>query len=336
MDALDIAVVVPAYNAAATLPDTLAALARQTYDAGRVNVVVVDDGSTDDTAAVAARFGATVVRQKNQGPAAARNAGVAASAGDLVVFTDADCVPVPDFLAALTAPFCADPDVAGAQGAYITTQRSLTARFAQLEFEDRYAYAARFPCLDLVATYAAAFRRAAFTQSGGFDTAFTKADNEDTELSYRLCRLGHRLVFAPDARVAHRHPATLGRYLRIKAGRAFWRLRACREHPEKLVRDGYTPPVIRVQTALGALSLGGIVLWPACGGSLALLAAAAVLATSLPFARFAARRDRVVGLLAPGFVLARSLAFAAGALAGAARRFWPGKECRTPKPGARP
>jgi len=336
VESLDVAVVVPAYNAAVTLPDTLAALARQTYDAGRVDVVVVDDGSTDDTAAVAARFAASVVRQDNQGPAAARNAGVAASSGDVIVFTDADCVPEPDFLTALTAPLRADPDVAGAQGAYSTTQQSLTARFAQLEFEDRYAYAARFPCLDLVATYAAAFRRAVFTEAGGFDTAFTRADNEDTELSYRLCRLGRRLVFAPAARVAHRHPATLGRYLRIKASRAFWRLRACREHPEKLVRDGYTPPVIRVQTALGALCLAGIILSPMLGGGLVFLATAAIVATSLPFARFAARRDRVVGLLAPGFVLARSLAFAAGALVGAARRFWPGRECRAPKPGARP
>ncbi|WP_300156696.1 glycosyltransferase [Solidesulfovibrio sp.] len=336
MAPLDVAVVVPAYNAAATLPETLAALARQTYDAGRVEVVVVDDGSSDGTAAVAARFGITVVRQENRGPAAARNAGVAASAGHVVVFTDADCVPEPDFLAALVAPLLADPGVAGAQGAYRTTQTSLTARFAQCEFEDRYAYASRFPCLDLVATYAAAFRRDVFEAAGGFDAAFTKADNEDTELSYRLCRLGRRLVFAPEARVAHRHPATLGRYLRVKAGRAYWRLRACRNHPEKLVRDGYTPPVIRFQTALGAVCLGGVALWPVLGGAVAAGAAAGIMLSSLPFARFAARRDSAVGLLAPGFVLARSLAFAAGALAGAARRFAPGSACDASGGGKRP
>ena len=84
MAAFDIAVVVPAYNAAATLPDTLAALARQTYDTGRVDVVVVDDGSTDDTAALAQSFAArdarfTVVRQPNAGCSAARNSRLTAS-----------------------------------------------------------------------------------------------------------------------------------------------------------------------------------------------------------------------------------------------------------------
>ncbi len=311
----DIAVVVPAYNAAATLPATLAALARQAYDAGAVAVVVVDDGSTDETAAVAARGGARVIRQENRGPAAARNAGAAATRGDILVFTDADCVPDPDFLAALTAPLAADPDLAGVQGAYRTDQTALVARFAQVEFEDRYRHAARFPSLDLVATYAAAYRREVFAAAGGFDDAFTKADNEDTELSYRLCRLGHRLAFAPAARVAHRHPATVGRYLRIKASRAYWRLRACREHPEKLVRDGYTPPVVRAQTALAGLLVAGLALWPlaAVGGWLALAGAAGIAASSLPFARFAAGRDPAVARVAPLLVLGRSVAFAAGA-----------------------
>jgi GT2 family glycosyltransferase len=224
-------VVIPAYNAAGSLGDTLAALDAQTIGRHAFAVIVVDDGSADDTADVAARFGAAVIRQPNAGPAAARNAGARAAADcDILVFTDADCAPAPDFLARLIAPL-ADPAVSGVQGAYRTRQTALLARFAQLEFEDRYASVSRRPTIDLVATYAAAYRKAVFDAAGGFDPSFRVADNEDTELSYRLTAAGHRLVFAPDALVSHRHPASLVRYLRIKARRACWRFRACREHP---------------------------------------------------------------------------------------------------------
>lgn len=314
MPARSISVVVPAYNAAATLPETLSALAAQTSDKSLLEVLVVDDGSTDATADVAAAHGARVIRQENRGPAAARNAGAAAATGDILVFTDADCTPLPDFLEQLARPF-ADPAVAGVQGAYRTRQTGRVARFAQLEFEDRYLYAARFPSLDLVATYAAAFRREVFLAAGGFDTSFPVADNEDTEFSYRLCRAGHRLAFAPRAMVFHRHPASLPRYLRTKTRRAYWRMAACREHPEKILRDGYTPGLLRAQTGLAGLCGLGLALWPVTrvGGWLALVALLALLASSVPFARFAWRRDRSVAFAAPGIVCARAFAFALGA-----------------------
>ncbi|EKO41163.1 MAG: glycosyltransferase [Solidesulfovibrio magneticus str. Maddingley MBC34] len=326
-------VVIPAYNAAATLGDALDALDAQTIPRSAFSVIVVDDGSSDATAALARAKGASVISQPNAGPAAARNAGAAAAPpdSDILVFTDADCAPAPDFLARLTAPLD-DGAVAGVQGAYRTRQTSLVARFAQIEFEDRYAYTAKRPTIDLVATYAAAYRRAVFDEAGGFDTSFRAADNEDTELSYRLAAAGHRLVFAPDAMVYHRHPAALFRYMRIKASRAFWRLRACREHPEKLVRDGYTPPVIRLQTVLAGLFALAALLAPfsRTAGWSALAALAALLASALPFARFAARRDPTVARLAPAFVALRSLAFAAGLAWGLAGRLLPATACRPP------
>lgn len=331
-----VTVVVPAYNAAATLPATLAALAAQTYAAGEVEVIVVDDGSRDATAAVAARYGVTVIRQTNQGPAVARNVGAAAGRGDILVFTDADCEPHPDFLTELLRPLD-DPGVTGVQGAYRTRQRELVARFAQFEFEDRYAFTSRFPCLDLVATYAAAFRREVFLGQGGFDASYPVANNEDTEFSYRLCRLGHRLVFAPKALVYHRHPASLARYVRIKFSRAYWRLAACRDHPGKVWRDGYTPGIVRLQTGLAGLFGLGLALWPlvAPGGMVALGSGAILLASAAPFAAQAGKRDRSVALAAPGIVFARSLAFAAGAAWAVWGRLTRPKAC-APRGGGRP
>jgi len=97
---VQVSVVVPAHDAAATLPATLAALEAQEIEAP-FEVIVVDDGSKDRTAQLAERAGVRVVRNRRPlGPGAARNAGVAASTGSALAFTDADCVPTRGWLAA--------------------------------------------------------------------------------------------------------------------------------------------------------------------------------------------------------------------------------------------
>lgn len=100
-DQPDVTVVVPVRNAAGLLPRLLAALDRSSFD-GRWETVIVDDASTDTTAAVAEGWGARVIRLERQsGPAASRNAGLRAARAPLVAFTDADCEPSPRWLAAL-------------------------------------------------------------------------------------------------------------------------------------------------------------------------------------------------------------------------------------------
>ncbi len=93
-------VIVPARNAASTLPTTLAGLARQSHDSP-FEVFVVDDGSTDETVELARAHPVVtdVIEQDGRGPAAARNAGAARAGGDVLAFLDADCDPTPDWLA---------------------------------------------------------------------------------------------------------------------------------------------------------------------------------------------------------------------------------------------
>lgn len=98
-------VVVPARDAERTIAACLAALTRQSLAPADVEVIVVDDGSTDDTAAIAARFaGVRVLRQGRRGADAARRAGAAAARGELVAFADPDDVPPEDWLEGLLAP----------------------------------------------------------------------------------------------------------------------------------------------------------------------------------------------------------------------------------------
>jgi len=312
-----ISVIIPAYNAEAILSRCLVALQGQTLPPAEV--IVVDDGSTDATAEIAQGFAVRVIRQANAGPAAARNAGAQAACGDLLLFTDADCAPACDWVQRMAAPF-EDPTVAGAKGVYCTHQPELVARFVQREYEDKYDRMRGQSAIDFIDTYSAAYRRDVFIQAGGFDTAFPTASVEDQEFSFRLARAGHRLVFAPDACVAHLHDRTLGEYARRKFWIGYWKAQVTRRYPDKLIRDSHTPQVLKVQMGLAAA--GGVSL--ALGvltGRVRFVRWAARLwtilgLTTLPFVRKVWSQDRTVALLAPVLLFVRAWALGVGFVLG--------------------
>ena len=310
-------VVVPARDAAATIGACVAAVLAQRFPADRRELIVVDDGSRDGTAAVARDAGARVVSETGRGPAAARNAGARAASGDLLLFTDADCVPDPDWIARLVAPF-RDPDVVATKGAYRTEQPQLVARFAQAEYEDKYRRMRHFPTIDFVDTYSAAYRRDAFLLAGGFDERYRQAANEDLDLSFRLAEQGSRMIFVPDALVRHTFPTRLRDYARRKYKVGYWKPLLHRDHPEKAKSDSHTPGTLRLQIVLaalaGALAVPGLVWRPAGWG----LAAALIghVASSLPMAVRSARADRRLLPAVPILVLVRSYALGIGYPAG--------------------
>jgi glycosyltransferase involved in cell wall biosynthesis len=300
-------VIVPVYQAAGVLGHCLDALGRQSLPRNEYELIVVDDGSTDDTAAVARGRGADqVLTVPHGGPSAARNAGMHAAGGEIVLFTDADCEPAPDWLALMAAAF-ADPQVMGAKGAYRTRQRSLIARLVQLEFEIRYGRMARLPRIDFIDTYAAAYRRDLLLRYGGFDTAFPIPSAEDVDLSFRIARDGHLLRFVPAAQVWHRHPASLRHYLARKGLYGYWRALLYLRYPDKISGDAHTDPALKAQFAL--LALAGVSLLIGLAWRPALLPAAAALVaffgSTLPFVRWAWRRDRAVALAWPAVTLLR-------------------------------
>jgi glycosyltransferase involved in cell wall biosynthesis len=111
-----ISVIIPAWNAAERLAETLASIAAQTLPADEV--LVVDDGSTDSTAAVAKAAGARVLRQARQGPGAAMNAGIAATRGDLIAWLEDDDRWAPTKLALQAAALADDHALAGVFGQF--------------------------------------------------------------------------------------------------------------------------------------------------------------------------------------------------------------------------
>ena len=312
-------VIVPAYQAADSLGLCLDALNAQTVARDLYEVIVVDDGSTDGTGEIAQQAGARVITQRNAGPAAARNAGAAAGRGDLLLFTDADCAPVPGWIAALAVPF-ADERVAGAKGTYLTSQRALVPRFTQLEYEDRYDRMAGVESIDFVDTYSAAYRRDIFLANAGFDPAFRF--DEDQEFSFRLTEKGYRLVFAPAAQVYHRHNPTLAAYARRKFLMAHWKVPVTRRHPSRAMRDSHTPQALKLQMGLAAVTAVAFLIaalvsltgWGLGAPALAvcLLPALVFGLTEIPFLVKVWRRDRGVTLPAVGLLWVRAFALGTG------------------------
>lgn len=304
-------VIVPAYNAAETIGACVNALQQQTVDPTCYEVIVVDDGSTDDTGRIASAAGAQVLHQPRSRPAAARNTGIRAARGQLVCFTDADCEPTREWLARLTAPF-ADPAVTGCKGTYATRQRSLIARFVQVEYEDKYDLLTGQRYIDFIDTYSAAYRREALLANNGFDETFPYL--EDQELSFRLAARGYKMVFQPEAVVYHRHAPTLAAYFRKKFIIGFWKAQVVRRFPERGVKDSHTPQVMKAQMGLMALFLlaGAATLLMPLTGLVAALLLFAFLLTTIPFMRKTWRRDPAVTPVAPLLLAARALGLGFG------------------------
>jgi GT2 family glycosyltransferase len=321
-----ISVIIPARNAGQTIAACLEALSHQTYPVELIEIIVVDDGSTDGTCSVVASFHSVrLISQDPAGPAAARNRGVAHAQGEIALFTDADCAPLPDWIEEMIAPLV-HGEAIGTKGAYLTRQSSLVARFVQAEYEDKYTRMARFPSIDFVDTYAAAYRRDIFQANGGFDLAFPTASVEDQEFSFRMARQGYKMVFVPDARVYHaRHAADLITYFRKKFHIGYWKVQVHKRHPEKLLSDAHTPQILKLQillVALGGLSaLAGLSVFLAGGPGtiffhfLAYIGIAFTL-TTLPFVFRTWRSDRSVALVSPGLLFTRALALGLGFASG--------------------
>ncbi len=310
-------IIIPTLNGASRIGTCLDALLPQV--AGRdAEILVVNDGSTDNTAEVVERYsGIRLITQANAGPAAARNRGAREARGKIILFTDDDCVPMLDWLDAMIEPF-ADPEVVGVRGVYRTHQERLAARFVQIEYEDRYRLMAGLPRIDFVDTYSAAFRRDLFLEMTGYDISFPVASAEDIELSYRMSARGWKMKFAPAAIVYHTHPDTLWRYLKKKYKFAFWRVLAVRKNPSKAVKDSHTPQLMKLQLLFApALPLAvavDLVARPAVPASVLVVAISII--STLPFALRAISKDPIVGLLSPALLAARAWAQVLGVAAG--------------------
>jgi glycosyltransferase involved in cell wall biosynthesis len=316
-----ISVIIPAFNAMSTLPACLEALNKQSTPPDEI--IVVDDGSDDNTSQVALAHGAKLLTQPHKGPAAARNLGISQASGAIILFTDADCEPVVNWVAEMLLPF-SDPQVVGVRGSFQTHQKEKVARLIQLEFEERYDLQEKRPTIDLIDSSAAAFRVSALQELGGFDPSFPKANNEDVELSYRFEKAGCRLLFNRKAVVFHQHPHTWKAYMLRKIKRGYWRMMVYKMYPGNALRDSYTPQLLKVQIALmySILGLSALTLLSPIFGWTATIVLISLCLTTIPFIKRALKQDRSLGLSAMFFIILRAFAFSIGIIGGAMGMFF--------------
>jgi GT2 family glycosyltransferase len=206
-ETLLISVVIPTHNRKDGLQRCLQAVAKQDYP--DFEVIVVDDGSSDGTEDLMRRAFPDLrfLRQEtNRGPAAARNRGIQAATGDIVAFTDDDCVVPGDWLSTLAAGFQKFPGVVGVGGYQQAPEEWIRSRVV----------AAADRCMRLrglsgrrdteqlggneipgLGTNNVAYRREVLLEVGGFDEGFRCASGEDADLKLRIARSGYRLLYVP-------------------------------------------------------------------------------------------------------------------------------------------
>ncbi len=213
-----VSVVVPTLSRPGPLISCLDALAAQSYPRERYEVIVVDDGGRDPLDELIHRYvdtlSITLLHQANAGPGAARNAGAVRARGELIAFTDDDCEPTSDWLAAFARAHLETP--MALLGGCILNSRpdNLYAETSQVVLETVYAHYNRDPeDAKFFASNNFALPAAGFRILGGFEAAFRVA-SEDRDLCDRWRWQGHRLRYVPEAVVRHAGRQTLLAFLR--------------------------------------------------------------------------------------------------------------------------
>ncbi len=258
----DVTLVIPARDAGRTIAACLDAVCviRDAPGSRLGRILLVDDGSRDDTAAIAASRGVEVLAGAGRGAGAARNQGIAAAATAYVWFVDADCVAAPDALDRLL-PHLDDPAVAGVGGTYdIAPEATLLERLIHEEIKVRHD--AMPEDVDFLATFDVLYRRDVLESLGGFDERYLKG--QDAELAFRVLEAGHRLRFERRSAVRHHHADRLSRYLRVQRQQGYWRVALHLEHRGRGA-NSYSGALDHLQPFVAAAlvgSLPALVWWP--------------------------------------------------------------------------
>ncbi|MEU5341019.1 bifunctional polysaccharide deacetylase/glycosyltransferase family 2 protein [Streptomyces sp. NPDC020766] len=238
-----VSVIVPAYNEKECIANTLESLAKSTHP---IEIIVVDDGSTDDTSRIArdaARsFGMTnvrVIRQENAGKPAALNNGVRSASYDIVVMMDGDTVFEPDAVHQLVQPF-ADPEVGAIAGnAKVGNRNTIIGAWQHIEYVmgfnlDRRMYDL-LRCMPTIPGAIGAFRRDAVLEVGGMSED-TLA--EDTDITIAMHRGGWRVVYQEHARAWTEAPASLKQLWSQRYRWSYGTMQALWKHRKSLTDKG--------------------------------------------------------------------------------------------------
>jgi glycosyltransferase involved in cell wall biosynthesis len=195
-----VAVAIPCYNGAVYLGQAIESLLVQSRPADEI--LIIDDGSTDESVQVAERYPVRLIRHSvNQGLASARNTAIAATTADILVFMDVDAYADRELLTTLMTGYdAADIGGVGGQGIEVNIQ-TIYDRWRRVHASQGYGPRPRERCPFLFGL-CMSFRVEALRHVGGFNPVF-HTNSEDVDIGYRLNDIGYRLRYLPQAKVYH-------------------------------------------------------------------------------------------------------------------------------------
>jgi O-antigen biosynthesis protein len=246
----NVSVIVPAYNAKATIDECIRSLFELRYPRVKLELVVVDNDSRDGTARALREYDDRIVllHERIRGAAAARNTGMARATGEVVAFTDADCAVHPDWLRHLVVPL-RDPGVGIAGGTILAgPSANDVQRFGEEIHDHRRAIEDLRPPYAITMSWAS--RRELLRELGGFDQRFLRG--QDVDLSFRAIQAGYGLAFVAEAVVYHHNERSLAGLFREGFVHGFHGVRARKRHADFLHRYGHGRVNARAYAAIGS------------------------------------------------------------------------------------
>ncbi len=207
-------IIIPTYNRPEKLKNCLESITKLDYPIDRFEVIIIDDGSHESLESIISYFqpliNVKLIKQKNSGPATARNNGVSQAQGDYIAFIDDDCEVTPSWLSVFAYCFQQNPNAI--LGGYTINKltENIYSVASQKLVDYLYSYYNAIP--DRTQFFTSnnfVIPKVIFEKIGGFNTTFPLAAAEDRELCHRLYFQGYKMIYLPQAEVEHYHNLTL-------------------------------------------------------------------------------------------------------------------------------
>jgi glycosyltransferase involved in cell wall biosynthesis len=244
MASIQFSIIIPTFNRSAVLRDCLANIGFQHFDLDRIEVIVVDDGSTDDTermvGSLGLPFAITYCRQQNRGPAAARNLAISRARGEWLLFINDDTLLArnalerhlhghlsrPGEAVAVLGRFDPIPEFAQTPIGYVIAHMDLVFQYRNLKHDGYHKFVYFYTCNISV-------RRELVIRAGLFDEDFRQPAGEDIELGARLEALGCRVVFDAYCNAYHDHVLCAAQFAAMHRMRGAAAMTFFHKHPKR-------------------------------------------------------------------------------------------------------
>jgi len=214
-----VTVIVPVHNGEQTIQPLLESLQKLNYDRNKVEVIVVDGNSTDKTQEIVKKYPVKLVIEEKKGLNLARNIGIKFSNGEIIAFTDSDCIVPPNWITKIVENF-KDQKVSCVGGSAKALERDFISQYADNSIVRLMPFFTKKEELEKVKPFFRhpagcnmAFRRKVAEEVGFFDENIQYGFDE-VEFADRICKAGYKMVLDPDVFVWHKHRSTLKEFLR--------------------------------------------------------------------------------------------------------------------------